>query len=82
MKTRLNITIDDTVLTYIKSYAAARQISISQIIEGHFRNIVTSEGQKENILEVMDRMETPSGIGSDDDFKKGYYEARNEKYGR
>ncbi|SDG00123.1 hypothetical protein SAMN04487996_114105 [Dyadobacter soli] len=81
MKTRLNITIEDTVLSYIKSYAAARQISVSQIIEEHLRSIASSEGRKENILEVMDRMKTPSGIGSDDDLKKGYYEARDEKYG-
>lgn len=61
MKTRLNITIEDTVLAYIKSYAAARQISVSQIIEEHLRSIAESAGQKRNILEVMDRMATPTG---------------------
>lgn len=81
MKTRLNITIEDTVLAYIKTYAAARQISVSQIIEDHLRAIASSEGRKESILEVMDSMDAPSGISDDDDLKKAYYEARIEKYG-
>jgi hypothetical protein len=81
MKTRLNITIEDTVLTYIKSYAAAKQISVSQIIEEHLKSIAKSAKQKRNILEVIDELDVPVGIRDDQDLINAYYEARGEKYG-
>nr|WP_295929678.1 DUF6364 family protein [uncultured Dyadobacter sp.] len=81
MKTRLNITIEETVLAYIKSYAAARQVSVSQIIEDHLKTIASSEGRKQSILEIMDQMEAPTGISDLEDLKKSYYEALAEKYG-
>ncbi|MGG7666316.1 DUF6364 family protein [Dyadobacter sp. BHUBP1] len=81
MKTRLNVTIEDTVLAYIKNYAAARQISVSQIIEDHLKSIAQSAERKKNILEVLDEMEAPIGIHADQDLVKAYHEARKEKYG-
>ena len=81
MKTRLNITIEDTVLAYIKSYAAARQVSVSQIIEDHLKSIARSAEQKRNILEIVDEMEAPVGINADQDLVKTYHEARGENYG-
>lgn len=81
MKTRLNITIEETVLAYIKSYAAARQMSVSQIIEDHLKSIAQSGEQKRNILEVIDEMDTPIGIDADKDLIKAYHDARGEKYG-
>ncbi len=81
MKTRLNITIEETVLAYIKSYAAARQMSVSQIIEDHLKSIARSAEQKRNILEVIDEMDAPIGINGDQDLVKAYHEARSEKYG-
>lgn len=82
MRTRLNVTIEDTVLAYIKNYAAARQISVSQIIEDHLKSIAQSAERKRNILEVLDEMEAPIGINTDQDLVKAYHEARGEKYGR
>lgn len=81
MKTRLNITIEDTVLAFIKNYAAARQLSVSQIIEDHLKSIARSADQKRSILEVIDEMEAPAGINIDEDLVKSYHEARGEKYG-
>ncbi|WP_342084512.1 DUF6364 family protein [Dyadobacter sp. OTU695] len=80
MKTRLNITIEDTVLAYIKGYAAARQISVSQIIEEHLKSIAESSKQKRSILEVVDDL-VPGDINGDQDLIKAYHEARSEKYG-
>ena len=81
MKTRFNITIEETVLAYIKSYAAARQMSVSQIIEDHLKSIAQSAEQKRNILEIIDEMDAPMGINTDQDLVKAYHEARSEKYG-
>ncbi|MGV3599859.1 MAG: DUF6364 family protein [Dyadobacter fermentans] len=81
MKSRLNITIEDTLLAYIKNYAAARQISVSQIIEDHLKSLAEEPAQKRNILEIMDKMPAPTGINADQDLVKAYHEARAEKYG-
>jgi hypothetical protein len=81
MKTRLNITIEDTVLAYIKSYAAARQISVSQIIEEHLKSIAESSAQKRNIIEVVDEMDAPIDLDPNQDLVKAYHKARSEKYG-
>ncbi len=81
MKTRLNITIEDSVLAYIKSYAAARQISVSQIIEEHLKSIAESSAQKRSIIEVVDKMDAPFNLETDQDLVKAYHEARSEKYG-
>ncbi|MBO9615745.1 MAG: hypothetical protein J7619_23820 [Dyadobacter sp.] len=77
----MNITIEETVPAYIKSYAAARQMSVSQIIEDHLKSIARSAEQKRNILEVIDEMDAPVGINADQDLVKAYHEARGEKYG-
>lgn len=80
MKTRLNITIEDTVLAYIKSYAAARQISVSQIIEEHLKSIAESSVQKRSIIEVVDKMDAPIDLDTNQDLVKAYHEARSKKY--
>ncbi|MDR7194995.1 hypothetical protein J2Y45_000121 [Dyadobacter sp. BE34] len=77
----MNITIEEAVLAYIKSYAAARQMSVSQIIEDHLKSIARSAEQKRNILEVIDEMDAPIGINAGQDLVKAYHEARSEKYG-
>ena len=81
MKTRLNITIEETVLMQIKRYAAAKQVSVSQIIEDHLRLIVKSSAKKKNLLDVVDQLKAPSDIPTDVDLKKSFYEDQSDKYG-
>ena len=81
MKARLNITIEETVLMQIKHYAAAKQVSVSQIIEDHLRLIVKSSAKKKNLLDVVDQLKAPSDIPQDVDLKKSFYEDQSDKYG-
>ncbi|WP_439584431.1 DUF6364 family protein [Dyadobacter bucti] len=46
MKTRLNITIENSVLSQIKDYAASKQTTVSQIIEDYMRSIVKSPSKR------------------------------------
>jgi len=81
MKTRLNITIENSVLSQMKDYAASKQTSVSQIIEDYMRSIVKSPSKKKNILEVVDQLEAPQNIDGKQDLKKAFYEEQSDKYG-
>jgi len=79
MKTRLNLTIEDSVLKTMKSYAESRNVSISALVEDHFKTISNTPKHK-NILDLLEELDIPP-IDSDRDLKKEYYEERAKKYG-
>jgi hypothetical protein len=56
MKERLNLTIDAALLEAMKSYAASKGMSVSELVERYFR-AVTRPIQQNNILDLMDRLE-------------------------
>jgi Family of unknown function (DUF6364) len=56
MKERLNLTIDAALLDAMKSYAASKEMSVSELVESYFR-AVTRPIQQNNILDLMDRVE-------------------------
>lgn len=59
MKERLNLTIDGALLEAIKVYAAARQTSVSELVENYFL-AVTREVQRNTIVDLMDNIEAPA----------------------
>lgn len=65
MKARLNITIEDTLLDQVKDYAASKHVSVSQIIEDYFKSIIGSTAKKDNILEMVDKLNAPLGLMKD-----------------
>lgn len=81
MKTRLNITIENTILRQVKAYAASNHLSISQIVEDHLKMVVKTSARKRTILDVVDQLESPGNIDSKKDLKNEFYEERAEKYG-
>jgi Family of unknown function (DUF6364) len=78
MKSRLNITIDEKLLTGAKRYADRHKTSISQLVEGYFKRI-TGPGRK-NIIDLVESLPKPH-IDSGEDLKKKYYEDQKKKYG-
>jgi hypothetical protein len=58
MKERLNLTIDGELLDAMKSYAASKQMSVSELVENYFRS-VTRPVQRRNILDLVDGLEKP-----------------------
>ena len=79
MKSRLNITIDDHLLTSIKTYAASKQMSVSELVEDYFKTIVRPSRRK-NILNLIDSLPAPS-IGKNADLKDLFYQEQASKYG-
>lgn len=79
MKARLNLTIDESTLAVIKSYAELKKISISALVEDHFKSISTPIKHK-NIIDLVEQLKAPN-IATDKDLKKDFYEDQAHKYG-
>lgn len=58
MKERLNLTIDSGLLEAMKSYAASKRISVSELVESYFRS-VTRPVERKNILDLVDELGAP-----------------------
>ncbi len=81
MKTRLNITVEETLVEKAKAYAAEKDLSLSQLVEDYFERIVTKQ-RRPSLLDVLDKLpKSESQYPEDFDFKKEYLEERKAKYG-
>ncbi len=79
MKAKLNLTIEQNLLSQMKQYAANQRRSISEIVEDYFRT-VSSNKKKESFVEMIDKLPKPS-INPDIDLTEEYYKAKASKYG-
>ena len=79
MKARLNITIDDKILTGMKAYANSKRVSISELVEEYFKS-VTKPAKRKNIITLVEKLKKP-GIGSEIDLKEAFYQKQAGKYG-
>jgi len=79
MKARLNLTIEDSLLDNVKSYAVKQQQSVSELVEGYFKTI-TKPSKRKNILHLVEKLEKPD-IAGEADLKDLYYKENAKKYG-
>lgn len=79
MKAKVNLTIEQELLSKIKAYAAEHDTSVSQIVEDYFE-VLSRPKKKESFVEFIDRLPKPS-IDPHRDLRKEYYEAKGKKYG-
>ncbi len=63
MKERLNLTIEGALLEAMKAYAASKEMSVSELVESYFRSVTKPMG-RDNILDLVDRLEAPEGMDS------------------
>ena len=81
MKARLNLTIEETLLTKVKVYAEKKQSSVSQLVEEFFESL-TKKTKKKSLLDILDELpKSKTDFPEDFDFKKEYYEQNKKKYG-
>ncbi|NJM26458.1 MAG: ribbon-helix-helix protein, CopG family [Bacteroidia bacterium] len=80
MKSRLNISIDDSLLERVKRYADKHHTSLSQLIEQYFRTLTRRQAGKENILDMLERV-SPSKEETQNHSWDHYYRQRRRKYG-
>lgn len=79
MKTRLNLTIDQSLLERMKAYAAKKHTSVSELVETYFER-VSRPAKKKNILYLVDQLDKPA-IDEKENLKEQFYEQQSEKYG-
>lgn len=79
MKTRLNLTIDDSLMEGIKAYAVRKNTSVSELVEDFFKSI-GRQTKRKNVLDLVKKLPEPT-FKVDVDLKRAYYEIKAEKYG-
>ena len=72
MKTRLNLTIEDSLLKNAKRYAEKQHASVSELVEGYFKSI-TKPAKRKTIIDLVEELEKPN-IDPKADLKELYYQ--------
>lgn len=79
MKAKLNLTIDETLLSRIKTYSESNKISISELVERYFYSI-SKPARQQNIIDMVEKLK-PAKFDVNADLKQGFYEEQAGKYG-
>ena len=79
MKSRLNLTIENSLLEDVKSYAVKQNRSVSDLVESYFKK-VTRPSKRKSIIDLVEKLEKPT-IDNDADLKDLYYKENEKKYG-
>lgn len=79
MKSRLNLTIENSLLEDVKSYAVKQKRSVSDLVESYFKK-VTRPSKRKNIIDLVEKLEK-STIDKNADLKNLYYKENAKKYG-
>jgi Family of unknown function (DUF6364) len=80
MKIRLNLTIDETLLTSMKQYASKEQTSVSELVENYF-TMLTKPKKKKSIIDLIESLDAPTKIAKDADLKDLFYKDQAKKHG-
>lgn len=79
MKSKLNITIDEDILTQMKRHAIQQNKSISEMVENYFRGVLTPQ-PKGSFVAMINKL-PKSSISGNIDLKEEYYKTKAERYG-
>ena len=77
MKSRLNLTIEDSLLKSTKLYAEEQHISVSELVESYFKEI-TKPIKRKNFVDIVKELGAHH-IGPKADLEELYY--RDPKHG-
>lgn len=79
MKTRLNLTVEESLLDRIKKYASRKDTSVSELVETFFKSVLKPTRQ-DNIIDMVEKLKKPD-IDESIDLKKEYYHRQKKKHG-
>jgi len=79
MKARLNLTIEDNLLSKMKLYAAKQQTSISELVEDYFSSI-TKPTKRKSLIKLVEALKAPA-IEVNVNLKDLFYKDQAKKYG-
>lgn len=72
MKSRLNLTIEESLLKSMKLYAEKQHTSVSDLVENYFKKVVKPI-KKESFMEMVEKL-GPHDIDPKADLKEMYYQ--------
>lgn len=81
MKSRVNLTVETSLLVQAKKYAANNNVSLSELVEQYFSGISEVKKGSDLIEFVKSLPKTKDSYPADVDFTKQYFEEKAEKYG-
>jgi hypothetical protein len=76
MKTRLTLTLDETLLKSVKQYAAKKQMSVSELVVNYFTMLTKP---KKNIIDLIENLDAPTKVATNADLKDLYYKGKAKK---
>ncbi|HEY9197261.1 MAG TPA: DUF6364 family protein [Mucilaginibacter sp.] len=79
MKAKLNLTVDNKLLSATKVYAKRKHTSVSALVEDYFKTIIKAP-RRESILDLVEQL-TPPIIDVNTDLKELYHQNQAKKYG-
>ncbi len=79
MKVRINLTIENQLLSKAKRYAASKKTSVSELFEDYLNKVVKPNKRK-TVLELLEKLEVPQ-IDSKKDLKREFHQEKAKKYG-
>jgi hypothetical protein len=79
MKSRLNITVEESLIVQAKRYAARNNTSLSQMVEFYFKLLGRPRRQK-NVIDIIEKLPKPS-FKTNTDLKEAYYTDQKKKHG-
>jgi hypothetical protein len=79
MKSRLNITVEESLFVPAKRYAARNNTSLSQMVEFYFKMLGRPRRQK-NVIDIIEKLPKPS-FKTNTDLKEAYYTDQKKKHG-
>lgn len=79
MKAKLNLTIDEALLSRMKAYSESNKISISELVERYFYSL-SKPARQQNIIDMVEKLR-PAKFDVNADLKQGFYEDQGSKYG-
>lgn len=79
MKTRVNLTIEESVLHDTKLFAEKQGTSVSEIVEEYLKKI-TKPIKRKTIFDMIEEL-GPGNVDPKADLKELYYQERAKKYG-
>lgn len=80
MKARLNITIEDNLLSSMKAYATKYNTSVSELVTGYFKSVTKQPAKRKNIISLVEELDNTT-IDKTIDLKSSFYQSQAKKYG-
>ncbi len=77
---KLTLTVDDTVIVKAKEYAAARNESLSKMVENYFRVLIRSDNTDDRLSETVSQLMGSIHVPEDFDYETAKLEYLKERY--